>query len=47
MIPYSKDRAMAGASLVFFILSLKSWSFGQGQSSLALSEESLQEFEVN
>jgi len=30
-----------------FILSWKTWSFGPGQSSLALPEESLQEFEVN
>jgi len=30
-----------------FIWLLKTWSFGPGQSSSALPEESLQEFEVN
>jgi len=30
-----------------FIWSLKTWSFGPGQSSLALPEESLQKFEVS
>jgi hypothetical protein len=31
----------------YFIFTLKTWSFGPGQSSPALPEELLQEFEVN
>jgi len=50
---FVKNNIIAFMSLCFlafvtsFILTLKTWSFGPGQSFPALPEESLQEFEVN